>query len=104
MLAYIPYNELIHSRSRQANVTRCVPDLMAEAVAWGTTEPTDMGVACDELLTGYWLIGSTEESDIGYMGGDLMPLGPHSGPIMKSHESFPVTAQMSSCLSAWGHS
>lgn len=43
---------------------------MAEAVAWATTEPTDMGVACDELLTGHWLIGSTEESDSGYMGGD----------------------------------
>lgn len=98
------YNELIHSRSRQANVARRVADLMAEAVAWATTEPTDVGVACDELLTGHWLIGSTEESDSEYMGGDLMPPGPHSGLIMKPHVSFPVPGLMSSCLAARGQS
>lgn len=69
------YNELIHSRSQQANVARRVADLMSEAVAWAATEPTDMGVACDELLTGHWLNGSTEESDSEYMGGDFMPPG-----------------------------
>lgn len=94
------YNELIHSRSRQANVARRVADLMAEAVAWVATQPTDMGVACDELLTGHWLIGSTEESDSEYMGGDLVSPGPNSGPIIKSHVSFPVPGLMSSCLSA----
>lgn len=100
------YNELIHSRSRQANVARRVADLMAKAVARAATGPTDMGVACDELLTGQWLIGSTEESDSEYMGGDLMPWGPHSGPIMRPHVSFPVPVPglMSSRLSGWRQS
>lgn len=81
-------------------MARRVADLMAEAVARAATEPTDMGVACDELSTGHWLNGSTEESDSEYMGGDFIPLGPHSVPIMKLHVSFPVPGLMSSRLSA----
>lgn len=63
-----------------------------------------MGVASDELLTGHWLIGFTEKPDSEYMGGDLMPPGPHSGLIMRPHVSFPVPGLMSSCLSGWGQS